>query len=144
MVGRYGFVVLLAAFLVWFGIGAGRALIAYGRLKEKISAEVISWEVKTAEKGAFQLASSLAYAYKGQNYLATSLLARKYPNRFACENAKAREKIGVREVWIYPREPDQVFLEKELPLKKTLSAIVVFALFLYFLFLVRFIKYTHA
>lgn len=126
------FLSFLGILSIWFGGRAGMELYDYFSMSERVSANLEKLEIVEGKKGDYLLVADYYYRVKDVAYHQREFLKAKYPNRFAA--TKARNKYANYEwkAWFSAKAPEKALLEKKIPYKSILSAIVLLVLWTYF------------
>jgi hypothetical protein len=138
-----GVIGLVAVLALWFVVRAGCEVYRYLQLDKVVEVSVESWSVE--ERGSNQYAVMATYTYDlgGKNYSGKEQVGGKYPNPWAAGEAKNRFATQKWSAWVNPHHPEKSVLEKHFPVKKTVSALVLLGLALYFLLLGLYMRVKH-
>jgi len=127
----YPLTVLGASLALILGTSALCQLYTYFRLTAHVEASACSWKVVKKSSSSYPIQCQYHFEFKGKNYQGTSLLRPPYHlNRSSAE--KALPKMETRKIWIDPHQPAVSSLEKELPLKKIVYALLSLGTTVYF------------
>ncbi len=123
---------LLGALLVLIlGTLAMIDLYTYFRLRVRVEASVDRWKVIKKSSSSYPIQCQYHFEFQKNSHQGTSLLPPPYHlNRPSAE--KALPKIETQKIWIDPYRPAISALEKELPLKKIVYALIALGVTLYF------------
>lgn len=123
---------LLGVILVLFlGTLAMADLYTYFRLRARVEASVDRWKVIKKSSSSYPIQCQYHFEFQGKSYQGASLLPSPYYlNRPSAE--KALPKLETQKIWIDPYHPAVSSLEKKLPLKKIINALIALGITLYF------------
>lgn|GEM_PF-3323618 len=128
-------VCLLAGLAFWYLLGAISEVYHYTQWKVKSDAIVDHWSVEELKADQFVVRADYQYAYQGKNYKNRGSVGGVYPNPWAASEAKERFSKQNWSIWLDPKHPERSVFEKVFPLKRTLSALILLGIALYFVIL---------
>ncbi len=134
------FIVLVAALAAWFIGRAGIEIYRYSQYSVKVEALVEKWTIHEKKGDQFAVEAHYSYQYEGKEYQGVGQAGTFYPNPWAAEEAKLRMAKQKWSVWIDPKHPERSLVEKHFPVKRTLSAVILISLVIYFLFLMTYTR----
>jgi hypothetical protein len=137
------FLVLVAAFTLWFIIKAGSAATHYFQLKTQVPATIEKWEVEEIRAERFAVVAHYSFEFQDKIYRGKGQAGELYPNPWAAGKAQKQFAEKRWSVWLNPKHPEKAFLEKRFPYRKTISAGVLAGLSLYFFILGTYVKARH-
>lgn len=129
---------LLMIFLValWYTVIAAYRYHSYFKLTDQVRVNSIEWDVKEVADDEFYLEARYTFVVKDRSFSGkTSWPTEFYRNRWAAEKDQPYFTKQYRVVWYDQNNPDHSSLQKKFPFKECISAIFLWALLLYFLWL---------
>ena len=120
---------------LWFITKAGSEVYTYFQLKERAPVVINSWSVEEIKSDRFAVIAHYIFEYQGKTYEGSSSVGGYYPNPWAAQEGKKQFALKKWSVWINPKDPHHSTLEKQFPLKKSLSALILIGLAMYFFIL---------
>jgi hypothetical protein len=128
-------VVVLITTLVYSGIAAYR-YFNYSRLTAFAQASTLKWNIQELTDEEFIIEGDYTFGVNNKTYRGkTSWPREPYRNDYAAEKAIEEFSSQNWKIWYDPSNPDHSSLQKKFPLKESISAAFLWALFLYFLWL---------
>ncbi|MEZ5315212.1 MAG: hypothetical protein R3E91_03250 [Chlamydiales bacterium] len=112
----------------------------YYAFSETIPVNIQAWEIKEVRVNSYALIVSYFYTYNHKNYSSKEQLDLIYPNPWAARRAIEKFQEKHSHGWIQHKIPEKSILEKKIPYKTTLSALMIWGLTIYFFFLSLFIR----
>ncbi|MBN4067237.1 DUF3592 domain-containing protein [Simkania negevensis] len=135
------FLVCVTFVTVWFCFQAGGKLYRYMRLTTHAQADVEEWTVEKGKNSHYFLTARYRYDVKGSQYIgSSSLVSHPFRNSWSAQDAIPRATAAQWSVWYSPAHPERSVIEKKFPMKECLSAGVLLALIVYFIFLGFYVK----
>lgn len=127
------FLVIVAMAVLWFSGRAAQQLYDYYTLTGEVQPKQIEWAVKRVFDDRHLLEASYAYQVDGTEYEGTTLFSEPiYRNAWVAEQGLKESATKTWVVSYTPKDPAQSTINREFPLKETLSAGVLWGLLLYF------------
>ena len=129
---------LIAVFLIvlWYSGTALYRTYNYSRLTAKTTPTSIKWDVLELSDDEFVMEGNYTFEVKGKTFEGNTPLKNSiYKNRWAVEEDLPKMDKVKWGVWYNPSNPDYSSLQKKFPVKECLSAVFMWVLFLYFLWL---------
>lgn len=126
---------VIGALALWKSIGATRGLWEYVRLGPEVSAQVTGWEL--IPKGSkYALEATFSYAYRGKDFTTRTVFSKPYHlNRESAEEQIKKMSGMSWAAWVDPEHPQHASLEKIFPLRESVYALCLIAIFLYFVYI---------
>lgn len=135
------FLVIVFACTLWYTVIAGYAYYQYSHLTAHTKPSSVDWEITELSEDSYTLTASYRFDFKGKSYPGTSTLTDiSERNRWSAEQTVKEYAAKDWRVWFDHHNPNHSSLQKSFPLKKCLSAIFLWGLFLYFLWLGFYVK----
>lgn len=126
--------VLIAA--LWYSGLAGYRYYNYSRLTSSVRPASINWQIKEKAEDEFIFEASYTFNIKGRTYIgSTSWPKQFYRNRQAAEQDRSGFAKQYQFIWFNPNNPEHSSLQIKLPIKECVSAVILWGLFLYFVWL---------
>lgn len=119
----------------WFSVAAGAKIWKYSRLNATVPATVTQWEIRDLPSSRFAVVADYRFEIEHVAYQGETIF--EYPqflNRFAAENYLKQLRVSDWKAWYRKSSPSLSSLEKELPQKECLQAILTVGVFAYFYF----------
>lgn len=132
------FLALVALCAVGYTAYALYYLYQYDRLDRSVNPSSIQWSTFKAAEDAFVPQARYTFTFEGKTYQGETRWQEAYLNPWAAEEAIDRLKQETLPVWLDSSSPSISTLQKEFPLKMCLYAFMLWALFVYLLFLDRY------
>lgn len=129
---------LLIIFLttLWYTVVAGFRYYAYVRLTQQTALEDIEWHIEEVSEEDYVLTANYKFKIDSQSFSgSTSWTKMPYRNRYSADRAKEERAAQEWRVWFDPSSPEHSSLQKDFPLKESVSATFLWGLLLYFLWL---------
>ncbi|MFC2049499.1 hypothetical protein ACFLR2_02350 [Chlamydiota bacterium] len=139
----FSFICVLLALAIWFIVTAGLEVYRYTQLKVQTEVQVDQWSVQEIKSDQFAVVAHYLYTYQEKNYVGQGRVGGIYPNPWAAQEAKSRFSKQKWSVWLNPARPEKSFIEKQFPIKKSLSAAVLIGLVIYFFILSAYVRVKH-
>lgn len=135
-----GFLTIIAVITAWFINNSVSEILDYQSLSDRATPSTTEWTVDKLGEGHFVPRAEYTYEVDGETYHgATTFLYRSFRNEYAInediEKMKEREWL----VWYAPEDPSRSALDKWFPISSTLSGAFMLAIFLYFIWLGRYV-----
>lgn len=136
--------ILIIAASMWFVVRSGIELNHYMRLSQTAPAQIESLSLLKEGEDNFAVVLDFSFDANHQKFFGKTALKKKYPNQWAADKSLKDLQKQSWTVWYNPKNPNEATLEKIFPFKSSLSAIILLALFLYFLCLGLYVKMRKA
>lgn len=120
---------------LWYTGDAWYRYYAYSHLNAKTTADAVDWTIEKHSEDAYSLTASYRFTIGKTSYSGRTSFAKNYRNRWAAEQAVAEYSSSPWDVWYGKENPNHSSLQKSFPVKECVSAVVLWALLLYFLWL---------
>lgn len=131
-----GFLVIVFLVTLWYSAIAGYRYYNYSILSRHSPIDSIQWEVLEISEENYILKASYTFQVNSTKYSGvTSWPKESYRNTFAAYQALKEFAALPRNVWYNPHNPANSSLQKSFPLKECISALVLWGILLYFLWL---------
>lgn len=139
------FLICAALVVFWYTGNALFKAYQYGILDSKTKVGLIDWSVKPLSDESFVLVADYQFmnnqsSEKGQ----TTFLDKKYWNEWAAMQAIPEVASENLYVWYSSSNPHKSALQKKFPLKECISAAVLWGIFLYFLWIGRYVALSRS
>jgi hypothetical protein len=130
------FLIVVFAVTLWYTTTAITAYYSYSHFNSQTDLSALNWEVVKESEEDFVTKAVYTFEFHDKSYPGTTTLKdTPYRNHWAAEQAVKELSKRHWKVWFDPQNPDYSSLEKSFPFKATFSAIFLWGLILYFLFL---------
>lgn len=130
------FLALISLVVIWFCFGAVSKLTYYYSLDTKISVNTIEWSIEEVDEDDYLLKADYTYTFEGNNFNKSLTLSHPvYPNSYAADYAKKEKERMQWSAYFSKKRPKASTLFRTFPMKSTLSALALLALWLYFVWL---------
>ena len=130
------FLVIVFASTLWYSGIALYDYYSYSQLKVQTSPSNIEWSIEEVKDEYFVAKGNYHFNFKGNSYTGTSALTDDaYRNRWAAEQGLKELSTLKPKIWFDPQNPQHSSLQKKFPLKECISAIFLWGLTFYFLWL---------
>lgn len=129
---------LLIVFLatLWYTVIATYRYYSYIRLTAKTTPASMQWDIQEVSDEDYVLSANYGFKVGDQSFTGTTSWTKEpYRNHYAAEKAQEEFTAQNLVVWYDPSSPEHSSLQKELPLKECISAIFLWGLLLYFLWI---------
>ena len=126
---------LIALAVLWYSGSAAYRYYRYVTLTEKTPATDITWIVKEYANDDFGIHADYNFAVGEKKIDGAYTFKDKYYNAYAAEQQIKKYDSKRWYVWYQPSNPHHSALQKKFPTKECVSAMVLWGLFLYFLWL---------
>lgn len=127
--------VVLACTLYYTGLAAYRYYV-YASLSGHATATLMDWDMIKHMEDDYTLETAYRFKVGDKEYKSTmEWSSTHYLNDYAAKEAVADAKRSLWTVWYNPSNPDYSTLEKHLPTREVFSALFLWGLFLYFMWL---------
>lgn len=133
------FLIIVGALATWFIIKAGYDLYTYSRLSERVPVTVEKWSIEELKSDQFVVLAHYSFEYQGKNHVGKGGVG-TYPNPWAAQEAQKQFSQKKWSVWLDPKHPELAVMQKYFPFKRTLSALILAGLLIYFLTLNKYIQ----
>jgi hypothetical protein len=129
----YPLTTLASILFLILGSMALASLHSYFKLSFKTEAVVDHWKVVKKSSSSYPIRGSYHFKFQGKNYQGSSVLSPPYHlNRPSAEKAIFNLEKKKWIVWFDPHQPTFSSLEKALPVKKIIYALIALGVSLYF------------
>lgn len=130
------FLFIVGACTVWYSVVAWHAYYRYSHLTAYTVPSAMSWEVEEKSEEHYLLKAFYRFNFQGKSFTGTSVLTDEaYRNLWGAQKALPEYAAKEWRVWFDSHNPDYSSLQKKFPIKECLSAIFLWGLLLYFLWL---------
>lgn len=130
------FLLIVAISTLWYSFVAWHAYYRYSHLTAYTVPSAMSWEIEEKSEENYLLKASYRFDFQGKSYPGISILTDEpYRNRWGAEQAMRENPTKEWRVWFDYHNPHYSSLQKNFPLKECLSAVFLWGLLLYFLWL---------
>jgi hypothetical protein len=130
----YPLTLLGSILFLCLGSIAMREYYLYLRLSVRLEASIDHWKVIKKSSSSYPIQGSYHFEFRGKTYQGASSLKPPYPlNRPSAQKMIANLEHS-RKIWIDPYNPTISSLEKVLPIKKIVYALITLGITLYFWF----------
>lgn len=130
------FLAIVFAVTLWHSVVALYSYYSYSQLKVQTRLTAINWEIEEESEEYYLLKAVYRFQFKGNSYPGNTAWADEpYRNRWAAEQAAKEFSEQKWKVWFNPNDPHHSSLQKKFPFKQCISAIFLWGLLLYFLWL---------
>lgn len=139
-----GFLVVLAIAALAYSVIALYKYYNYIRLNDEATPSSIEWSVHVEKKiwpfnlfwdDTYRIQGDYNFEAEDKMWHGTTQFKEKYLNEWAAKKAIEANKEKSRRIWYNGNKKNHSTLQKKFPLKECVSAGVLWALFLYFLWL---------
>ena len=128
-----GFVFLTT---LWFVAVASFRLYQYENLNRQIHTTTISWDINKKQEDLYTLTANYTYKINNKLYAGkTEFSSDFYRNNWAAEEMIKDFSKSPWLIWYDKQSPDHSSLEKRFPFKEFFSALAIFCLLLYFMWI---------
>ena len=134
------FLACVAAAVCWKSGVALYRLYGYYRLSAHAEATLSNWAVVQVSEESYVLKTHYRFQVKQKDFENDYLFFdRPYLNAWGAEQEIKRGRPDKAEVWYAPSDPLVSSLQKNFPFKECLSVVALWALFLYFIWLGKYV-----
>jgi Protein of unknown function (DUF3592) len=135
------FLTVLGLVALWYGSVMLYRVFEWNRLRAQPVLTKVLWTVQEQSSERFVLKADYSFEVDGKVYSGTHLFKDSpYRNAWGAEHALIAYQNQSWHAWFDPSNPTHSSLEKRFPLKDCVYAITLLGIFLYFLFLSRWIE----
>lgn len=128
-----GFFVFLVAVALWFTAHALYLVVSYYTLDSTTRTRRIEWSVREKSSEFFIIEGNYHYQVNGEDYSGISgMNDERFRNEWAAKDALKKEPHPEVTVWYSSWYYKHSSLQKTFPIKECVSALVLWALFIYF------------
>ncbi len=134
---RLWVILLVASGLIalWFSATAAGGLWKFFCLNARAQAQVLHWQVQELSSSRFALEAEYQFKLNGKTHNGKTIIENpQFLNRFAAENYMVINSSKSWVAWYRSSDPSYSSLEKILPKKKCLQALLTIGVFIYFFF----------
>lgn len=130
------FLIVVFAATLWYTIVAIYSYYSYSYLKATTNPTKIDWEIVQESDEDYLTKALYHYDFKDKSYVGSTIFKHTpYRNHWAAEQAIKEFSSRQWTIWFDPFNPHKSSLEKNFPFKEVISAIFLWGLVLYFLWL---------
>lgn len=130
------FLVVVFSVALWHTGIALYSYYHYAHLKAKIAVTSIDWQIEEKSDENYFLKAFYQYDFRGKSFSGNTVFSEDaYRNHWAAEQAIKEFSSENWKVWFDPQDPAYSSLQKKFPFKEWVSAAILWALTLYFLWL---------
>ena len=130
------FLLVILATCLWYSTIALYKYYTYSHLEAKTTVSSINWEIEEKSEENYLVKGIYSFEFRGHSFPGTSHMTDMiYRNKWAAEQAVKEFTQKKWKVWFDPQNPDHSSLQKNFPLKECITAIFLWGLLLYFLWL---------
>ena len=127
--------VILAATL-WYSAIALYSYYSHSHLEVQTPVSSMAWEIEEKSDESYLVKGIYHFEFKGNSYPgSTTMTDMIYRNQWAAEQAIKELSDKNWKVWFDPQDPGHSSLQKNFPYKECITAIFLWGLFFYFLWL---------
>jgi len=128
-------VLVLVITLAYTGVAAYR-YYNYARLKRATLPTTLKWQIRERSSDEYLVEGDYTFSVNNKNYSGATLRSQDpYLNPYAAERGIDMLSSQSWKIWFDPSNPEYSSLQKNFPLKEVISAICLWALLFYFLWL---------
>lgn len=128
------FLSLIMGAVGWFTLKTLYAVYLYMSLDAATPVESIKWQVDRLNEDRFAVKAEYMFRVKAQTYQGDTTFKNDiYWNPWTAEDALKVYSQKEWTVWYSSRDPHYSSLQKNFPLKESISAIILWVVFMYFL-----------
>lgn len=126
---------------LWIGGQFFHDLNHYFQLSTNIPASLDEWNVKEGKKGTFSISVNYKFEWRGQTIHGVYAFKKPtYQNPYLANDHIKEWKEKSWTVWLNPRKPTFVSLQKVFPMKGGIKLVLCLAVLLYFTFLKGYVR----
>lgn len=130
------FLLILFAITLWYTGKATYRYHTYSKLTAQVVPTQVDWSIEEISTDDYILVANYTYNISGTDYKGSTAFSKEpYRNPYAAEQYKKERVMQSWVVWYDPSTPHHSSLQKEFPLKECLTAIFMWGLLLYFLWI---------
>lgn len=130
------FLAVVFATTLWYTVVAIHSYYSYSHLKTQAAPSAIEWDVEEKSEEDYLVKAMYRFEFNGKSYPGmTSFADTPYRNQWAAEEALKELSNKHWKIWFDPQNPHHSSLQKNFPFKECISAIFLWGLILYFLWL---------
>ena len=130
------FLVVIFVITVWYTVAALYSYYFYSHLSIEKNALAIEWKVEKKSDDIYFLNAFYRFDFEGKVYFGNRVLTEEpYRNTWAAQEAIKEFTDRQWKVWFDPQNPARSSLQKTFPFKECLSAVFLWGLLFYFLWL---------
>lgn len=131
-----GFLFIIFISTISYSCVAAYKYYNYTRLSKQILPIEIMWESQELATDSFIPAATYTFSFSKQLFSGTDTWPNdSYRNQWAIDEGLKEYRAKEWKVWFDPHHPTYSSLQKNLPIKECISAIILWGLFFYFLWL---------
>ncbi len=135
-----GFLTIIAIITAWFITQAVDDLIDYQALSKQTPVDQVAWEVKKLSESHYVPRATYNFYVEGDSFnSSTTLDLRSFRNEYGVREDIKKLREREWNVWYDPDNPSHSALDKWFPLSSALSGGFMLAIFLYFIWLGRYV-----
>ena len=130
------FLLVIFCATLWYSAVALYSYYSYSQLKTQIAVSSIQWEVEEKSEDNYLIKALYQFKYRNNPYSGSTTLSDiPYRNQWAAQQAIKEYSKKNWKTWFDPQNPNHSSLQKNFPLKECISAIFLWGLTIYFLWL---------
>lgn len=130
------FLLFILATSLWYSAIALYRYYNYSHLEARTTVSSINWEIEEQTEEKFIVKGNYSFEFKGRSYSGTAIPNDiNYWNRWSAEQGVKELSSKKWQTWFDPQNPHHSSLQKNFPLKECITAIFMWGLLLYFLWL---------
>jgi hypothetical protein len=130
------FLIVVGCIALWYTVMAGYRYYNYARLTAQTSPLSVDWNVVEISEESFIPQATYTFKVEKEVFSGeTTWTGQTYLNRWGAEQSLSEFSSQERKVWYDASDPHHSSLQKKFPFKESISAGVLWALWLYFLWL---------
>ena len=130
------FLLVILAASLWYSAIAVYKYYNYSHLEAKTAVSSIDWEIEEQSEEKYLIKGNYSFEFKGHSFSGTSdMTDMNYWNRWAAEQGVKEHSQKKWNVWFDPHDPHHSSLQKNFPIKECITAVFLWGLLLYFLWL---------
>jgi hypothetical protein len=130
------FLIVVGAIALWYTAIAGYRYYNYVKLTHQAVPLAVDWGVAEVSDETFIPQASYTFKVRDQTFSGeTQWTGEVYRNRWGAEDSLAEFSAQWKRVWYNPENPNHSSLYKKFPFKESISAAMLWALWIYFLWL---------
>ncbi len=137
------FLLIIFFMAVWFIFSAAFAITDYYQYSIQVPTKIEKLEVKEIKADQFAVLADFSYEYEGKTYRGSGKVGSYYPNPWAADKAQKQYASMQWPAWIKSKHPEKAVLEKNFPVKRTVSAAILLCLLIYFAILTAYVRVKH-
>lgn len=130
------FLAVIVLVTLWYTIVAIYSYYSYSHLETQTYPSAMGWEVEEKSEEDYLVKALYNFEFNGKSYPGSTIFSDEpYRNHWAAEQAIKEFSKTKWKIWLDPDNPNHSSLHKNFPFQSILSAIFLWSLILYFLWL---------